>query len=164
MSGTPAGWYPDPSGDQTKIRYWDGNQWTDQFQDNPNVMISQEPAFTAAPEPTYDQGQATYPTATPDPRAQKNYQGAYQTVQPVPAKDNSSLAIVGLVLGIVGLVGGCFIPFIGWICGIVAIIMGAMSMKSLKKGMAVAGLILGILSVIGGTISSILGMFLLSLL
>lgn len=28
MSQTPAGWYPQPDGQQ---RYWDGNAWTDQF-------------------------------------------------------------------------------------------------------------------------------------
>jgi len=27
----PAGWYPDPSGDTSRVRYWDGNVWTDQF-------------------------------------------------------------------------------------------------------------------------------------
>jgi uncharacterized RDD family membrane protein YckC len=33
MSGpsTPAGWYPDPSGDPGQ-RWWDGSQWTDQVQ------------------------------------------------------------------------------------------------------------------------------------
>ena len=25
-----AGWYADPSGDATRLRYWDGAQWTDQ--------------------------------------------------------------------------------------------------------------------------------------
>lgn len=27
----PAGWYPDPSGDATKVRWWDGSQWTDNY-------------------------------------------------------------------------------------------------------------------------------------
>lgn len=27
----PAGWYPDPT-DATRIRWWDGTQWTDQYQ------------------------------------------------------------------------------------------------------------------------------------
>ncbi|MDR1713790.1 MAG: DUF2510 domain-containing protein [Coriobacteriales bacterium] len=29
----PAGWYPDPSGNTSKIRYWDGISWTDKFLD-----------------------------------------------------------------------------------------------------------------------------------
>src|SRR5438067_839083 len=28
-SGPPAGWYPDPQG-QARLRYWDGDAWTDQ--------------------------------------------------------------------------------------------------------------------------------------
>ena len=31
MSSPQAGWYPDPSGDLTKLRYWDGLQWTDNY-------------------------------------------------------------------------------------------------------------------------------------
>lgn len=26
-----AGWYPDPMGDATKLRYWDGAAWTDNY-------------------------------------------------------------------------------------------------------------------------------------
>lgn len=28
MTQPQAGWYPDPSGDSSKLRYWDGTQWT----------------------------------------------------------------------------------------------------------------------------------------
>ncbi|WP_241520115.1 DUF2510 domain-containing protein [Bifidobacterium catulorum] len=28
MNTPQAGWYPDPSGDPTRIRWWDGMQWT----------------------------------------------------------------------------------------------------------------------------------------
>ena len=31
MSDQIAGWYPDPSGDPTKLRYWNGEQWTDDY-------------------------------------------------------------------------------------------------------------------------------------
>lgn len=55
MADTPAGWYPDPSGDQQKIRYWDGSGWTDQVQDNPNA-----PAAAPAYGQGYGQGQAGY--------------------------------------------------------------------------------------------------------
>lgn len=30
---TQAGWYPDPSGDPAKLRYWNGEKWTDDFAD-----------------------------------------------------------------------------------------------------------------------------------
>ena len=29
MAGNEAGWYPDPSGDPSKMRFWNGAQWTD---------------------------------------------------------------------------------------------------------------------------------------
>lgn len=35
MAESRAGWYPDPSGDQTKLRYWDGSQWTNEYTDSP---------------------------------------------------------------------------------------------------------------------------------
>lgn len=31
MTNPQAGWYPDPSGDTSQQRYWDGTQWTNDF-------------------------------------------------------------------------------------------------------------------------------------
>lgn len=47
MSESRAGWYPDPSGDPSKLRYWDGSQWTDDYADSP----SSAPAPARAPNP-----------------------------------------------------------------------------------------------------------------
>lgn len=47
MSEVQAGWYPDPSGDVQKLRYWDGQSWTNQYAD--------ASAFSA-PEPTAPNG------------------------------------------------------------------------------------------------------------
>ena len=60
------------------------------------------------------------------------------------------MEIAALVLGIIGL-AGCFIPSLGWVgtlCGLLAIILGAVGVKKggANKGKAKAGLILGILS------------------
>lgn len=33
MTSSQPGWYPDPAGDTTKLRYWDGMQWTDSLTD-----------------------------------------------------------------------------------------------------------------------------------
>ena len=41
MTNPIAGWYPDPSGDKTKLRWWDGNQWTDNYAD---AVAPQQPA------------------------------------------------------------------------------------------------------------------------
>ncbi|WP_164903894.1 DUF2510 domain-containing protein [Nonomuraea polychroma] len=49
-SQTPAGWYPDPYG-EPKLRWWDGNQWTD-------ATHAQEPAQQPASGPQHPQPQA----------------------------------------------------------------------------------------------------------
>lgn len=42
MTGTPAGWYPDPWAPQSGMRYWDGSSWT------PQVAIHHAPPITSA--------------------------------------------------------------------------------------------------------------------
>ena len=61
------------------------------------------------------------------------------------------MGIAALILGIISLALPLVLPSIGWlgiICGIVAIILGAIARKkSEKKGAATAGLVLGIIAV-----------------
>lgn len=40
MSEQQAGWYPDPLGDTTKLRYWDGAQWTNDYTEAAGVVQS----------------------------------------------------------------------------------------------------------------------------
>ncbi len=81
-----------------------------------------------------------------------------------PVAKNDGKAIAALILGIFS-----FAPMVGWICAIIAIILGAMSMKKINasggtltgKPMAVIGLVLGILGLVLGliwTIVMIIGM------
>lgn len=69
-----AGWYKDPSGNKEKLRYWDGNQWTDNFMDAPAAMgaIGQTPALE---EPSEAQQSGYQQTGTQQPGCQ---QSAYQ--------------------------------------------------------------------------------------
>lgn len=46
-----AGWYPDPSGDADKLRFWDGNHWTDDFMDA--SIVQQQQPFNASSEASY---------------------------------------------------------------------------------------------------------------
>lgn len=84
------------------------------------------------------------------------YQPAPQPV-PSPSGDKPGLAVASLVLGIVSLTLGVCLAFIAWFAGPAAIITGAMSLKSSKRGMAIAGIVLGVLGTVGGIVNSIVG-------
>lgn len=73
------------------------------------------------------------------------------TVQ--PQQENNSMAIAGLVLGIVSVVFSFLYTWIGLIAGVIAIILSVKGRKiESKKGMATAGLVLGI---VGTSISGL---------
>ena len=59
MANPIAGWYPDPSGDTTKLRWWDGNQWTDNYADA--VIPQQQPAQPQMPQSQSQPQQAAQP-------------------------------------------------------------------------------------------------------
>lgn len=68
MSSHQAGWYPDPSGDASRLRYWNGTQWTNDYSPAGGVPQSPPPTYygdpsggNAAPAPTY----YTQPAAAP---------------------------------------------------------------------------------------------------
>ncbi|MCL1846454.1 MAG: DUF2510 domain-containing protein [Coriobacteriia bacterium] len=128
---TPAGWYPDPAGDTSLVRYWDGQAWTAQTQPmvNPQQMSSIGiPPVT--PQPVYAPGQAI-PTY-----------GVEQA-----GKDRKGFALTGMIIGIASVLLCCFnaldLPL-----AILAIIFSILGLKSSRKGMAIAGIILGALGLI----------------
>ncbi|MDR3136357.1 MAG: DUF2510 domain-containing protein [Coriobacteriales bacterium] len=126
MAEQQAGWYPDPSGDTSKLRYWDGSQWTDQFAD------------AAPPQQQNETVVATVVTTADDGRTQE----ARYTYQQVPAEPSNPLAIASMICGIVGL---CF-----GLISIAAIVLAVMARKQPgNQGMATAGLVLGIIGVVG---------------
>ena len=65
-------------------------------------------------------------------------------------EEGGGAAVAALVLGIVGLVTLCipYVNFLGLLCSILAIILGAVGRNSRSGGMAIAGLVLGILVVV----------------
>ena len=66
------------------------------------------------------------------------------TTNNTPQKDRKGFAIAALVLGIVSIVLAC-VWFLSIPCGILAIILGALSLKSSKRGFSIAGIITGII-------------------
>lgn len=73
MANTPAGWYPDST--TGKMRWWDGHQWTNDFQPDPSAAPSAPPA---------------QPSATPTP----------QTVATAPAADRPLYKQKGLLIAL----------------------------------------------------------------
>lgn len=94
MAQAQAGWYPDPSGDQTRLRWWDGEQWTENYTDKP-----QEPVLTEA-----QAGGASQSAQSQDPAQQ-----AYQPVQPATADEatytmtetDRTLRLIAFILNVV---------------------------------------------------------------
>jgi len=131
----PAGWYPDPAGNTTIVRYWDGQAWTEQTQ----PMVSQEqlnhigmPPVT--PAPVYAPGQAIPSYAIDE-----------------PVKNRKGPALAGMILGIVSIVLCCF-SWVDIIIAIVAIVLSAVGIKSTRKKMAITGIILGVVGIIAAAI------------
>lgn len=129
---TPAaGWYPDPTGDLGKLRYWNGIEWTDQYQAAPQQPLQNTPGVPVQQIPYASQA--------------------------APAGDNPNLAIASLVFGIFGPFAAVF-AILGYTCGITAIVFGAKSLKSTRRKMAIAGIILGVISLLAAVFSSFIGL------
>lgn len=70
-----------------------------------------------------------------------------QATNTAPANDKKSFSIAALVLGIIALVL-CCIWYVSIPCGIIALILGIIGLKSSKRGMSIAGIITGVIGMI----------------
>lgn len=89
MTNPIAGWYPDPSGDPSKLRYWDGTSWTEHFA--PAQGAAQQAGETGASSVGQSTGeqQTTAPEASGgQPTEQLPAQG---TEQPTTAQPTEQL-------------------------------------------------------------------------
>lgn len=77
-----------------------------------------------------------------------NQQPVY--VQPAAPQGGAGLAIASMVLGIVALVLSCCIPYVTFVCALVGVILGGVSLAKKKggKGMAIAGLVCSIIALV----------------
>ncbi|MDR3037367.1 MAG: DUF2510 domain-containing protein [Coriobacteriales bacterium] len=200
----PAGWYPDPAGDTSKIRYWDGQAWTDQTQPTVNPSLQVGGASTAAevnlgagtsagfgspsdagasvgtgvnPYGTPNAGGNLYPdgaggTGGNEPYApsasvapgsvyvQNQDVSVYATEQP-PSNNRKGFAIASLIVGILGILI-CCLMWVALIPGALAVIFGALGLKSDKKGIAIAGIICGVLALLLGIFMTTVGLMIIA--
>ena len=77
-----AGWYRDPMGDTTKLRYWDGAAWTDHY-----APAQGQAAATAAPQQAQSQAATAQaaPTTQADTAPANGTQAATSTATAQPA-------------------------------------------------------------------------------
>ena len=75
------------------------------------------------------------------------------------APKSSVLAIASLVLGIIGLVLSCCVPYVPLLLALLAVVLGGVSLakKQGGKGMSIAGLICGIITLIPSILVVIYG-------
>ena len=86
----------------------------------------------------------------------------YPTQPPVQnPNDHSGLAIADLVLGIVG-AASWLLPICGLPVNILAVIFGAIGLKSSKQGMAIAGLVFGCIGILLAIMNTVLGFAILT--
>jgi len=149
MAEQIAGWYPDPSGDVSKLRYWDGLKWTDQFTGAPSSTL---PVQSAQPAQPVQPVQPAQPMQVARPAMQSPYQApaggqawgtqpSMQAPYQAPPKQSAGLGVAALICGITGF---CLL-----LPSIVAVVLGILGMrKQAGKGLAIAGLVLGIVGVL----------------
>lgn len=117
------GWYSDPSGNPTRLRYWDGTQWTEQYAEaQQNAGWSPE-AASAAPNSDANAtannwnagaaGAAPYgaaPYATTTAAAPYNTAAPYTTTAPyAPTDSDNTLRMVAFIFAVISTVSVCWL-------------------------------------------------------
>lgn len=101
----------------------------------------------SAPQNEYGAPQNSYSAPQSQYSAPQNQYSIPQNPYGEPPKKGKGLAIAAMVVGIVSLCAFCFWP-VAIIGGILAIIFGAVAIKSAGRGMAIAGIITGAVAVV----------------
>ncbi|MGL4344943.1 MAG: hypothetical protein ACRCTE_07090, partial [Cellulosilyticaceae bacterium] len=79
---------------------------------------------------------------------QYTQQAPQNTVYAQVPKEDNTLAIISLILGIISCTIGCCLFIFGWAIAIGAIVCGIMGINKGGKGMAIAGLVLGCVGIV----------------
>ncbi|MDR1796219.1 MAG: DUF2510 domain-containing protein [Clostridiales Family XIII bacterium] len=165
------GWYANPDGSGTTLRYWDGNNWTDAVQPLPTAPAPnayQPGAPTAYPQGApnvYQQDpQGIYPQGAPGaypPGAQNTYPPGYPPNayaaggQALYEADKAAAA--SKTLGILGIIFAWLLALAGYILAFTAIYKANKGMAGTRQDLARQGRILGFVALACSIASSILG-------
>lgn len=89
MADFQAGWYPDPSGDASRLRYWNGTQWTDDYA---NAQPAQPQAMPVNAYGSQNGGQVYY----------------QQPVQGVASGNDETLRLIAFIFCIISTISVCW--------------------------------------------------------
>lgn len=103
-----AGWYPDPMGDTTKLRYWDGAAWTDHYAPAQGQPAATTAAATAQAAPSAAAAQAPQPTVTVNVQQPAPAATATPAVYPMTDTDRT-LRLVAFILNLLTAIGCCWL-------------------------------------------------------
>jgi len=143
---SPPGWYPDPAGNPSAERYWDGTAWTGSLRLVGTPGAGGDAGATATPGSAAYQGtyQGAGPAAPPG-----GYPFAFPGPTPYPFPSPSrtnTFAIVSLVCSLAS-----FLVGVSCIAGIV---FGHLALRQIRRtgeegrGMAIAGLVIGYVALV----------------
>jgi preprotein translocase subunit SecG len=137
---SPAGWYPQPDGQQ---RYWDGEQWTEDFEAGAGTPVT-TPSTGGPARPQYENMPAV-------PMSDQRMPAPQIAPVPIEIKGSNGLAVAGFVLALLGAltsfipivnIGGDLLAFLGLIFGIIGLVQSGK--KGAGKGLSIAAIILAI--------------------
>lgn len=121
----------------------------------PQPQYPAQPQYAQPAQPQYSTPAQAYP---------QQYAGQPASLQygaPTPGKTNA-LAVTALVVGVVGLFL-CWIPFLGVLIGIAAIVLGFLGMRKAAevggKGLAIGGIAAGALTLLIGLVFTVITLF-----
>jgi hypothetical protein len=141
IMSTPAGWYPQPDGQQ---RYWDGQQWTEHLAPIASPPIARPATGGEPARPSYENERANW---------MSDQMTAAPQVVPVAVeiKGSNGLAVAGFVLALLGAmgsfipivnIGGDFLAFLGLIFGIIGLVQSGK--RRAGKGLSIAAIVLAV--------------------
>jgi hypothetical protein len=168
MTAPEAGWYPDRN-EVNLVRWWDGQQWTDQTRSTaPAAAAFEQPAWTPPAEitPVAVAARSIAPGWYPDsndPSLQRWWDGSqwtahtnptYAGAATRPAARGNTMATLSLIFSIVSFAGLIIVALLP--LALAAVIVGIAALRRIpmyaagagRRGQAIAGIVLGAVSLI----------------
>lgn len=114
MTAPQAGWYPDPAGNQSKLRYWDGARWTNDYYDVPQTKAAyqSEENNSYAADANAQRQNVPWPATSPEGEEYRRFDNAQ--IYPMTSSDRTT-RLVAFIFALIATCGGAiFILPLAW--------------------------------------------------